>query len=243
MSDICARGAGGGKSLNYQVVPDHLAQSVRERIEVDGEFTGLNGSACQRVLDRGRLVRSASLGALTIEVVLDERVIRLVVVDQLDHLKQILFLQLDQGIGHFLDIERLLSLLAAAIDLARLAVLVARQRTSLTQKLLQALGGVLEGYSVSLLVAVLLEVEIVGDGDLAALIGVVEVNVHLKLAPSFVLTGEGRVGESFGTVSIAIVKIANGQKEGNLLCTGLAKEGWRLKTTLVKQSALWSLPA
>lgn len=155
------------------------------------------------------------LGALTIQVVLHESIVRFVVVDELDDLKQVLFLKLHQSVGHLLDIEWLLGLLAAAIDLARFTVLVTRQRPSLTQDLLQALRGVLEGNDVGLLVAVLLEIEVVGDGDLAALVGVVEVDVHLKFAPSLVFTGEGRGSKGCGTISKRTPPpgTANGQRD------------------------------
>lgn len=116
------------------------------------------------------------------------------VVDQLDNLKQVVLLELDKSVGHLLNVIRLLLLLAAALDLARLTVLIGGQGASLAQDLLQTLRGVLEGDRVGLLVAVLLEVEIVGNGDLA-LLGVVQIDVHLELTPSLVLTGERRGGE------------------------------------------------
>lgn len=66
-----------------------------------------------------------------------------------------------------------------------------------------------------LLVAILLEVKIVGNGDLAALVGVIKINVHLEFAPSFILAGEWRVGKGFGAVSERFIQTANGQ--GRLL--------------------------
>lgn len=145
---------------------------------------------------------AASWGDLTINVILHECLIVLVVVNQLDDLKQVVFLELDESIRHLLNIEGLLLLLGATLDLASLAVLVGGDGTRLAQNLLETLGGVLEGNQVLLLVAGLLEVEIVWDGDLTALVRIVEIDVHLELAPALILTGERRGSEGYRTGAV-----------------------------------------
>lgn len=156
----------------HQEIPDQLAQAVGKGKEIDGELAGLN-------------------------VVLDERVVGLIVVNKLDDVEEVVLTQLGEGVGHLLKVPTRLTFLAV-ISLARLGrtgVIVGANGAGRAEEADQVLGRVLETDRVDVVVLGRAEVQVVEDGNLAALLGRVHVDRHLELAPSFILAGEGRLVE------------------------------------------------
>jgi hypothetical protein len=161
-------------------VPEHLDQWFGKRVEIDVEFSFCSNLVlCYMREGRGLW--------LTLDVVLGVGIIALVVMDQLDHMEQVILTQLHQTICQLLHVDtaRTLSLLLAIRLLAR-TVLLAWDGSSLPEDVNEGGGGVLEGDNMGGLVGGLGEVEIVREGCLAAFLGSVQVDGHVKLAPSFI---------------------------------------------------------
>lgn len=144
--------------------------------------------------------RSRNSGrGLTIDVVLGVGLIRLVVVDHLNHGEQIILLQAGEAIGQLVHVDLCRLALLLGIGIAALlacAIGVVWDWTRSAEYLDKVRVWVLEGDDVLGLVAWLCEVEVVCNGVLSALLSSEEVNGHVELSPSLVLAVKRWLSES-----------------------------------------------
>ena len=169
---IVDRRRGGGWKGTHKEIPDQLAERVGEGEEIDGKLAGIN-------------------------IVLDEGVVRLVVVDQLNDVEEVVLIQLAEGVGHLLEVPTSLALLSI-IGLPRLRrtrVVIVTDGAGGAEEADQGLGGVLEADGMDVVVLGGGEVQVVVDGDLTTLLGSKHIDGHLELAPTLILTGEWRLVE------------------------------------------------
>lgn len=187
--------------LNYKEIPEQANQMVGHGEEVDRELA-------------------------VVHIILSVCLVSLVVVDELNDMKQVVLVELGESIGHLLKVVTGLSLLSIVglASLGDLGVVIAGDGASLAQDLQQSLRRVLNLDGLNRLVAGLLEVQIVVDGALG-LLGGVHVDGHLKLAPSLILTSVGRLRECCGETSVKDQAHSQGFRFGDVLWLGFSKEG------------------
>jgi hypothetical protein len=142
---------------------------------------------------------------LTIKVVFGVCLISLVVMDHLHHLQEIVLLQQNHRIGQLVKVDGTSSLALLVTALLAVDNLVTWDRAGFAEEGDQSLGWVAEGDDMLGLIFWLEEVEVVGDGVLAALLAGEEIDGHVKLSPTLVLAGEWRSVEGCkGIVSISL---------------------------------------
>lgn len=131
------------------------------------------------------------------------------IVDHLDDLEEIVLLELLQRVGNLLKVVLLRGcLLAGETLLLGAYVVVGRKRSQLPKLLLESLRRVLKRNGQDHFVLVLLEVEIVLQGELG-LLRVVAVDGHLELSPTFIAARKGRVVECWSGVKGDISRAAD----------------------------------
>src|ERR1700722_805450 len=114
--------------------------------------------------------------------------------DHLYNLKQIILLHLNQAFRQLIHVYLCAPLpflrLISATFLPRTVNIIARDRSRLAEQLEQIGVWVAEDNNVLGFVTGLGEVKIVGESVFTALLGCVEIDGHVELAPSFVLASE-----------------------------------------------------
>lgn len=159
-------------------------------------------------------------GKLTLNIILGIGVWGLVVVDHLDNLQQILFIQLDQSISQLLHVNGgPLSLLL--VLLAGTTVVVARDWAGIAKNRDESLGGVLECDGMLGFVAGSSKVQVVYECGLPAFVARGQINGHVKLTPSLIFASEGGRGKDCG----GLVEPKRSCIEGSIPWTGLRKLG------------------
>lgn len=184
-------------------IPEHLDQWVGQGVKVHVKLAVCRENVSQSYAS---FARPSDEGKLTVDVILSVRLVALVVVDHLHNLQEILLAELRQRLGQLLHIHIAVRTLAHLLLLrltgsrsASDAVgfgLVAHA-TALPQRIKQRALRIPECDIMRALIALLLEVEVVGE-DLVARLGCAdgrEGDLHVELAPSLLVNGERRAAE------------------------------------------------